>query len=393
MSRKKLLVLNGSHSEIPLIVSGRELGFRVITTGNDPSLIGHKYADEYIYADFSNREDILALAVKVEIDAICSCANDFGAITASYVAEKLAIPGHDSYETSLTLHRKDLFKIVSKEVLLTTPDARSYSSFEDALFATNESDYPLVIKPVDLTGGKGVCIVNNDHEYKKAANRAFQLSRAGKIVVESFFGGSLHSFSAFVINRKVRLYFTDNEFSYINPYLVTTSAAPSVYSDIFSEQLVIQANKLAKALNLVDGVLHFQYLANDGNFTIIEITRRCSGDLYPYPVQLACNIDWARWIVMAEAGMDCGYFPHSIQSGYCGRHCIMSHTNGIVKEIIIDSEIENNIYKTVIWGGKGYHITDFMCQKLGVVILRYNSNEEMLEKTKNINQLIRVKIA
>ena len=44
---KKLLMLNASMYEIPLIYAAKELGFYVITTGNNSSAPGHKAADEY----------------------------------------------------------------------------------------------------------------------------------------------------------------------------------------------------------------------------------------------------------------------------------------------------------------------------------------------------------
>ena len=111
---KKLLVLNGSHSDIPLIKAGKELGYYVITSGNNPALIGHNYSDEYVYGDFSDPEGMLQIFKDKGIDAVCSCANDFGAITAAYLSDNLNLPGHDSYEDTLTLHHKDKFKTFSK---------------------------------------------------------------------------------------------------------------------------------------------------------------------------------------------------------------------------------------------------------------------------------------
>ena len=88
IKKKKLLILNGSHSEIPLIKSAKSLGFYVITTGNYPKLIGHQYSDEYWFADYSDKGAVLDIAKKLNVDAVCSCANDFGIITASYVSKR-----------------------------------------------------------------------------------------------------------------------------------------------------------------------------------------------------------------------------------------------------------------------------------------------------------------
>ena len=158
---KKLLVLNGSHSDIQLIKAGKALGYYVYTTGNRPDLIGHKYADEYIFGDFSKPEEIYELFKDKGLDAVCSCANDFGAITASYLSDRLGLPGHDSYETTLILHHKDKFKRFSAEHDIHTPIASSYERIEDALAAADRK-YPLIVKPIDLTGGKGITRANNE---------------------------------------------------------------------------------------------------------------------------------------------------------------------------------------------------------------------------------------
>ena len=87
MNNKKYLFVNGSFNEIPLIKAAHNLGFYVITSGNDPKGEGHPFSDEYSPTDYSNPENIYNLAKEKKVDAICSCGNDFGAISASYAAE------------------------------------------------------------------------------------------------------------------------------------------------------------------------------------------------------------------------------------------------------------------------------------------------------------------
>lgn len=390
---KKLLVLNGSHSDIQLIQAGKELGFYVITTGNTPELIGHNYSDEYHSADFSNPEQILQLAKKLKIDAICSCANDFGAIAAAYVAEKMGLAGHDSYETTLILHHKDKFKKFAKENNIITPIAQSYEKVEDALKDIVKYQFPLIIKPIDLTGGKGVSKVINRKEYEEAVRKAYTMSVVSRFIIEPFIEGTYHSFSTFVVNKEVVACFSDNEYSYINPFLVSTSAGPADSIEAVKNILIDEANRIVKLLNLADGVFHIQYVMKDKKPYILEITRRCSGDWYSEPVRQALNVNWAKYIVKAECGMDCSDFPKNLeQQGYYGRHCIMSEVNGIVEDIIISDEIKENIYDSILWCNNGYIINDYMKNKVGILFLKYASQEEMIYKTKKINELVRVKL-
>jgi len=390
MSVNKLLILNGSHSEIPLIQAGKKLGFHVITTGNAPQLIGHNYADEYHFADFSNMEEILELATKLNIDFICSSANDFGAVTAAYVAEKMGLPGHDSYETTLKLHHKDLFKKFALEHQIPTPYADSFRDVGSAIRKIGNKHFPLIIKPVDLTGGKGISKVYDEREYEHAIRVAFHSSRRKAIVVEEFIEGTQHSFVSFVLDGRVVFYFSDNEFSYLNPYLVSTSAAPATNIDLVVDMLIYNTEKIVQLLHLKDGIFHIQYLYNGTEARIIEITRRCSGDLYPYPVSYAAHINWAEWIVKAECGLDCSDFPPVKQTSYCGRHCIMSPHNGVLQNIRIDESIAENVCDSLFWWKKGDVIDNYLVQKLGIVCLSFDSMEEMLEKIAKINQLIRV---
>ncbi len=392
MAKKRILILNGSHSEIPLIESAKSLNFHVITTGNLPELPGHRFADEYHFADFSDNENILELAKELKVDSICSCANDFGAISSAYAAEKLGLPGHDSFATSLLIHHKDLFKSFAFDNDIPTPFARSYDNKAAALGSADDLQYPLIIKPVDLTGGKGISTVHKAEQFSKAIDKAFNFSRVGRIVIEEYFVGTQHSFSTFIVNQKLVFHFSDNEYSFKNPYLVSTSSAPSFNIDKFREQLVRVAEQFASSLELVDGILHFQYLANEDEFKILEITRRCSGDLYPLPVDYSSNTDWAGWIVKAESGLDCTDFPDIQQTGYCGRHCLMAEENGRLKNVHINDDIRNNIVKEYNWWNKGDLIENHLVQKFGVFLLSFPTQAEMQEKISKINQLIKVEV-
>jgi biotin carboxylase len=388
IKKKKLLILNGSHSEIPLIKSAKSLGFYVITTGNNPKLIGHQYSDERCFADFSDPDAVLEIAEKSNVDAVCSCSNDFGIISASYISEKMNLSGHDSYETTKILHLKDLFKKFSIENDIPTPYAESFDDLDKAFYSVKWRTFPLIVKPIDMSGGKGVSLVSSNQELLTAIKISFSLSHSKRIVIEDFIEGSQHSFSTFILKGRVVFYFSDNEYSYPNPYLVSTSAAPAVNVNEVAGDLIQTIEKIAKVLSLKDGIFHIQYLYSNKKAYILEITRRCSGDLYPYPVDYSTGLDWAGWIVKAEAGMDCSDFPEVSQKGYCGRHCIMSSRDGIIKKIVIDKQIEGNIYGKLIWSREGDRINNYLADRTGIVLLKYDSMDEMLDKTERINKLI-----
>jgi biotin carboxylase len=385
---KKLLILNGSHSDIPLILAAKNLGFYVITTGLIDNLPGHKFSHEYHKEDFSDKDAILNLATNLKIDGICSCANDFGALTAAYVAESLELPGHDSYEVALTLHHKDRFKEFANNNNVTTPSALSFSDISEAIESAAKYTFPLIVKPVDLTGGKGVTKVESKKNLKNAIIHAFEKSQKKRIVIENFIEGSLHSLTTFILKKKVVFTFSDNEYTYIDPFLITTSAAPAFNFESVKQFLIDEIESIASKLNVVDGIFHIQYIQLGNHVEIIEATRRCSGDFYPYPVKYSTGLDWAEWIVKAEAGIDCSNFPIAKQKGFFGRHCVMSNKNGIIDDMIICDQIKPNIINEFRMWKKGDKVTNFSKEKFSVIFLKYESYDEMIFKTKNITNFI-----
>ena len=153
---KKILILNGSFCEQPIIEKAKEMGFYVVTSGNAPELMGHKYADEYIPADYSDKEAVLKIVKENNIEGIISCANDFGVITAAYVAEKMGWKGHDTYENAMLIHHKDSFKKYCEEHNIPSPKTISFFDKKEAYQYVETCEYPIIVKANDLTGGKGI---------------------------------------------------------------------------------------------------------------------------------------------------------------------------------------------------------------------------------------------
>lgn len=156
VQNKRLLVAGGGYADIPLIQSAKKLGCYVITSGNRPDELGHRYSDEYRPADFSDPEAMLALAKRAGVDAVCACCNDFSSLSSAYVAEQLGFPGHDPYEVSKIIHHKDQYRKFALAHGITTPKAKGFSDMQEALDGVVALPFPVIIKPVDLTGGKGI---------------------------------------------------------------------------------------------------------------------------------------------------------------------------------------------------------------------------------------------
>ena len=392
MRKKTLLIAGGSYSDIPLIKEAKKLNYHVITSGNRKEDLGHEFSDEYYLRDFSDKDAILKLAKELKIDAIVPSCHDLSMVSCSYVAEQLELPGYDSYEITLKLHHKDKFRVISDEIDLMAPKAFSFKRVEEAKKSYQILPLPCIIKPIDLGGGKGITIVKDKKNLFQAIEYAFEYSKANVIVIEEFVNGTLHSFSSFINNEKVVFSFADNEFSSVNPYGVSTSTSPSINYNLVEKKLIYETEKLAKKLNLSNGLLHMQYLLDGDKISIIEFTRRMPGDWYSIPVELSTGVNHAYWTLQGFLDGDFSKLKQEKQNGYYSRHCIMALANGTIDNLYIDDNIKSNIVNSYIWINKYDKIDDFVYQKFGLIFLKYSSLKEMQEKTIKINTLINIRI-
>lgn len=375
----RALLLCASHNDLGLIRALRKLGYYIICTGSMQGQIGEKYVDEYIQADYSDKEHILKIAEEKQIDAICQCCNDLGVYTAAYVAEKLNLPGYDSYETTLLLHNKDRFKKFAMENKICTPAAKVFADEEAALeWCKEQGHYPIIIKPVDASAGNGVSRADNIEESSEFIRNAFRTSRGGKIVIEPFITGSQHGFCTFLLDGKVAACSSNNEYSVLNPYRVEIDTFPADNFEEVKDLLIVEIEKIALLLKLKDGIFHLQYIMHDNKPFIIEVMRRVLGNMYSVPANLLNNIDWDYWEVRAKCGLSCREFPQYVrQEGYYAYKTILAEKNGVILSIEIPKEYEKYLVDKILLKQVGEKIENYQSTPIGFLFFMFSSQEEM----------------
>lgn len=173
---KKLMILGGSRYAIPVIETAHKLGLYVITCDYLPSNPAHKVSDEYVNVSIIDKEATLAAAQKLKIDGIISFACDPGVVTAAYVAEKMGLPFQGPYKSVEILQDKGLFRQFLAENDFNVPHAKRYTDknapFGDIDFFT----WPVIVKPVDSAGSKGITMVSTPEQLPRAIEAALQCS-------------------------------------------------------------------------------------------------------------------------------------------------------------------------------------------------------------------------
>lgn len=391
-SDKKLLLAGGGYADVPLIRGAQALGYSVISSGNRPDEAGHRVSDLYRPGDFSDPEAMLAIARDEGVEAICANCNDFSAVSCAYVAEQLGLPGHDPLAVSQLIHHKDEFRAYAERNDLHCPRATRFTRADDARDYVKSLTEPVMIKAVDLTGGKGVRRVLPD-QASTAIDEAFALSKAKRIVIEDYIDGSNHGFTCLLRNGEVAFHFFDNEQYYLNDYLVSGACAPGDVPDSVIRELVQLAETMAADLRLVDGIFHVQFILKAGRPWVIEICRRAPGDLYVELVRHATGVDYARWIVAAAAGLALDSLEAAPMRGYFGRHCIMADRAGEVAGVDVAPDIQRRIIDSVEWWQPGDRVDRHLVEKLGILFLEFDDAPEMNRLMNSMQERVKVRFA
>ena len=385
---KKVLIAGGSHSEMPVICAAKNDGYFVITTGDDEASIGHKLSDKYIKGDYSDHDFIYNLALQENVDGIISGANDYSYLSTSYACDKLNFKGHDNYEVSQIIHKKNKFREALSELYIKTPKIIKVFNSRLDISIINEIEFPVVVKPVDLTGGKGVNICYNYDDIAKSVTTAFSLTRENYIIIEEYINGTPHGFSSFIVNQKVVWHIIDNEEYGLNKYLVKGAYYPSNVPNSAEQILINDIEKFAKRYNLVDGLFHVQFiLQEDGYPIMIDPCRRMPGDLYVLLAQYATGINVPLEIFKYEMGINRAT-NYICEKNNIARECIMCDKKGKIKNITIDKTLENKIIYRYMQNYKNLDITDPMKFKAGILLLKFDKYDEMLHSLNKLNDLI-----
>ncbi len=379
---KKILLLGGSHRDIPLIKASQELGYFVITLGDRDYYLGHQYSDKSYKINFNDLEKVKKIALDEQIDYLLPGCGEESYLKTVQLSHELNIGNFDTLETAKLIHNKWKFKDFCLKNTISTPSGIFYKDQNDL----KNLHFPIVVKPTNLSGGRGVEIVHDTDELQKSLSNAQKFS--DEIFLEEFIDGKLIAYSIFLKNQKIIYGFVGDDKTYLNPYLIA-SAYPTEIEDVVLNKLKEDIEKLARLLHLVDGMFHLQVLIKDQKPYIIDVTRRIPGDLYPYLIEYCDDVEYSKAVVNAyTTGIITDEFdPKSQKQSFVIRHCVMPSTNGIYKKIHIDESLRSSIIYTFDLMEKGSIVTDFLHTQLAIIFIKLDyADTSVLE---NINRLIK----
>lgn len=285
----KTLLLGSSHSDLPMAQLIKSCGHELLTAGTYREGLSNTLSNRYCPVDYSDYDECVELVSHLRPDYIVPSANDFSYLTAVRISDWLYPDRLDSIETAKTIHYKDLFRLYCHEHSISSPALYQIVGSE-GIHNIKPISYPCIVKSVDLSGGKGIHLANNESELCTSILNSLGASLRRTCVVEEFLPNArLFSLSAFFNNDELLDCYLDQEVLSSNAFAVKSSFWP-VTQTIDIKPILDQLLYICRDLSLKPGLIHAQLVDSGGTFYLIEITRRMPGDLYSVPVQAATGI-------------------------------------------------------------------------------------------------------
>lgn len=386
----KVLFLGGSHGDIPVIQAAKSLGFFVITSGTASSDLGHSYGDQYVSGDFSNALEMAEIVKRFDCDYVCSSTNDFSEISASFISEQNSIPGYDSFITAESLHHKDSFRAICERLDISVPKSISMQlkAGSDSLHDNLGSlTFPVLIKPVDLSGGKGIKFCRDSYELDRELQDCFDSrSKTSRIVIEEFIEGTNHAASFIVSQGQFLFEFFDSEHYGANKYLVAGTSTCHSLSEEIKEIVRQNVWHLVNNLELCDGLVHVQYILRESTVFFIEVTRRTPGDLYTRFVELATGFNYSRAIFSSKIGRRIETQEQLGVQRHISRLSLHPSRNGLLGGFSIDQRAKNHLIEFFDLNKKS--ITDYGQEKLGIGFFEFETEIEQNAFVSNFNDFV-----
>ncbi|TYZ24063.1 ATP-grasp domain-containing protein [Selenomonas ruminis] len=395
---KKLLILGGSRYVIPVIEKAQAMGVHVITCDYLPNNIGHKYSDEYYNVSIVDKEAVLSLAKKINIDGIMSFATDPGVITAAYVAEKLNLPGCP-YESVKILQNKDKFRDFLKKNNFNVPNARGYDSAENVIRDITEFDFPVIVKPVDSAGSKGVSRVDDLSGLQQAVELAFNNSLSKRIIIEAYLEkvGCSSDTDCFSVNDELVFASFDCQYfdaNAVNPYTPSSYSWPSNMPVSAQKELRSELQRLINLLHLGTSIYNVETrVCTDGKAYIMEVSPRGGGNRLSEMLFMACGEDLIEANIRGALGLPIQKLRDPLYRGAWAEYIIHSNKKGKFKELIIDDKFaQNHVIECDLWVNLGDDVRDFTGanETIGTLVLKFDSIEETQQALKHMNRYVKV---
>ncbi|RFU67130.1 ATP-grasp domain-containing protein [Peribacillus saganii] len=307
---KGLVIIGANEFQKKLVLKANELGYETHVFAWEEGAVAKEIADFFYPVSITDKEQILNDVRLINPIGICSIASDLAMPTVNYIANKLGLVANTLECTEVTTNKFEMRKALSYSKL-PCPKYQLVKEFSEIDFSV--LFFPLIVKPIDRSGSRGIRRVDNINEVEDAIMDAKSVSFLEEVLVEEYIDGKEFSVEYITQNGEHKFLQITEKFTTGAPNFIEKGhLSPARISDNKKKEIVDIVEKSLDALKVSNGASHSEVkVTSNGEIKIIEIAARMGGDYIGSDmVYISTGFDFIKNIIKVAVGekIDLGNF-------------------------------------------------------------------------------------
>lgn len=277
---KKLLLLGGVRTATNVVKRAQELGVHVIVTDYLPDSPAKKIADDSYLVSTTDVDAVVELAEELKVDGVFTAYLDSMLTYCRQVCDRLNLPFYATAEQIDIMTHKDKFKKICTEHGLQV--VKEYNTDnQDISQVIGEIQFPVIVKPVDAGGSKGIFICHTEEGLRERYNDSLAFSKSQKVLIEEYMTAEEVVMYYIIQDGYVSLSamcdrYTNKEQRGV-AQIPTAYIFPSKYLESFKRDDHHKVVNMIHSMNIKNGVLFLQAFIKEGRVLIYEPGFRFAG--------------------------------------------------------------------------------------------------------------------
>ena len=299
---KRLAIIGANDFQKQLIIKAKEMGLETHVFAWEEGAVGKEDADYFYPISIREKEEILQKCQEIKIDGICSIASDLAVLTVNYVAEKMGLNSNSIRCSEIATNKYEMRKAFKRN---NDPIPKFIEVSQNEDFNISNFSYPIIVKPTDRSGSRGITKINSNEELNAAIKVACKESFEHKAMIEEFIEGKEYSVECISYHGKHVLLAITQKITTGAPHFIETGHnEPADLSDDIKNKIQSIIFHALNSIEIKEGASHSEIKIDDNlNIKIIEIGARMGGDCIGSDlVRISTGYDFTKMVIGVALG-------------------------------------------------------------------------------------------
>lgn len=397
--QKTILMLGGSMQQVLAIQKAKDLGYRTVLIDYLSDNPGQYVADKWYQESTTDVEAVYRIAKEENVSGILPYASDPAALPAAIVCERLGLPTNPAKSVEI-LGVKHKFRKFLQENGFPCPKTYIFSPstpIEEVMIGIQSMQFPIVIKPTDSSGSKGVTFLKNADGVKDAICHADEYSRNKILIAEEFIergypyviGGDIFVEDGKIVLLGQMACMRENNGHDLIPI---GKRLPSGINSLQEAKIREELQRLINLLFIKSGEMNLEIILDkNDNVHFLELGPRAGGNMIPVQLSDAYKVNLIECNILSAMGEKVSLISKKPDKCYY-TYVLHSDKDGVFSNINYSDEINGHIYRKVIYKKAGDKIEPFdgAGKAIGILFLQFDCEKEMLNMSKNMSEHIKI---